>query len=324
MSPLLYATRLFDDPIVIYCKRWSMFNVESGLQEEPMHPIVGLLAHRDVVWLIPSPWLAEDKWAGPIYRRTLASIKSIAPSHRIIFVANTSAEGAHFKRLGLEYLVANQNQFADRALFRPLPNAPHRRFDAVYNARFMKYKRHELARCIDHLALVGYSFEAPDFPEIRSMLKFAHLANQKEGTLQLLSETEVNEILNQAGCGLCLSSVEGAMTASVEYLLAGIPVVTTTNRGGRDFFFDGRFTRWVEPEANAVAREVKNLVEERISPEFIRVETIRKIDSANEEFFTTLASMLAIPRTPLAAQFALRFNHRLASPKPYADFLQDQ
>src|SRR4051812_30625254 len=94
---LLYATRLFDDPIVIYCKRWSMFDVESDLQEEPIHPIVGLLAERDVIWLIPSPWLAEDDWAGSVYRRTVESIRSTAPRHRVIFVANTNAESAHFK-----------------------------------------------------------------------------------------------------------------------------------------------------------------------------------------------------------------------------------
>lgn len=301
-----------------------MFNVEAGLEEEPMHPIVGLLAHRDVVWLIPSPWLAEDAWAATIYRRSLASIKSVAPNHRIIFVANTNAEAAHFNRLGLESLVANQNQFADRDLFRPLTSVPYRIFDAVYNARFMRYKRHELARCVERLALIGYSFDAPEFPEIRSMLRSAHLANQKDDKLRLLSEAEVNEVLNLAGCGLCLSSIEGAMTAAVEYLLAGIPVVTTTNRGGRDFFLDGRFTRWVAPDAKEVAREVKNLIDERIPPEFIRAETIRKLDAANEEFLTTLASMLSIPRAPLAAEFTRRFNHRLASPKPIAELLENQ
>jgi hypothetical protein len=43
--------------------------------------------------------------------------------------------------------------------------------------------------------------------------------------------------INKAHVGLCLSAEEGAMFVSAEYLLCGIPVVSTRNKGGRDVMF---------------------------------------------------------------------------------------
>ena len=314
-SSMMNATRLYDDPIVIYCKRWSLFDVESGIRPAPMHPIVSALSRRDVVWLIPSPWLAEDRWAADTYRYTLGAIKATAPRHRVIFIANTSAEHFHFRALGLESFVANQNQFVDPDLFTPVAPVEGRRFDAVYNARFRSYKRHHLAARVTRLALIGYSFDSPDFLRIQELLGKPYLGNLVAGELRLLSETEVNSVLNQAVCGLCLSKIEGAMTATVEYLLAGLPVVATTSRGGRDVFLDGRFTRWVEASDIAVKREVEAFRDEQIAPEFIRSETLRKIDLANKVFLSDLASRIAVPLDRLAMAFSSRFNHRLATLK---------
>ena len=49
------------------------------------------------------------------------------------------------------------------------------------------------------------------------------------------------------------------MFASAQYLLAGLPVVTTRNRGGRDTFYDPDYVRWVEDDPDAVAEGVDQL-----------------------------------------------------------------
>ena len=51
------------------------------------------------------------------------------------------------------------------------------------------------------------------------------------GVLHLLDVEQVRRILVQSHCGLALSTEEGAMYASGEYLLAGLPVVTTALGG---------------------------------------------------------------------------------------------
>jgi glycosyltransferase involved in cell wall biosynthesis len=320
----VHATRLYDDPLVIYCKRWSLFAPNQGPAVDTLHPIVGVLADRPVAWLIPCPWLAEDAWAADGYRQVVAALTTVAPRHRIIVVANTWGEHRHFESLGLESFVANQNQFVDRAIFKPTAAAGGRPFDAVYNARFRRFKRHELAAEIPRLTLVGYEFDAPEFASIRALLPAAHLANELARSTRRLGSAEVNTALNSAACGLCLSAEEGAMTAAGEYLLAGLPVVTTASRGGRDYFLDGRFTRWVEPLASHVAREVAYLVAEQIPPAFIREETLRKFDAANEAFLDAVASRLSLDRALLAARFRARFNHRLALAKPAETLLPER
>ena len=53
-----------------------------------------------------------------------------------------------------------------------------------------------------------------------------------------MNDEEVNNFLNQCKVGIILSEVEGANYASIQYLLAGLPVVSTKSKGGRDVFFD--------------------------------------------------------------------------------------
>ena len=318
----LYATRLYDDPIIIYCKRWSLFDVESGAPDEPMHRIVHLLAGRDVVWLIPCPWLAEDAWAADIYLRTVAAVTRTAPRHRVVFVTNTHAEHRHLQRLKLASFVANQNQFVDRHLFFPARPVEDRRFCAVYNARFRDYKRHHLAAAVSRLAFIGYGFDTPEYAAIRDQMHSAHFANLRDGQPRFLTPSDVNDVLNQSACGLCLSRIEGAMTATVEYLLAGLPVVTTTNRGGRDLFLDGRFTRWVDAAPEEISREAESLEAEQIPPSFIRAETLRKLDSANEAFVTAVADVLSISSSSFGAALRRRFTHRLATPTLVSELIE--
>jgi glycosyltransferase involved in cell wall biosynthesis len=92
-----------------------------------------------------------------------------------------------------------------------------------------------------------------------------------------LSPHDVAACINRARVGLCLSAEEGAMFASTEYLLCGLPVVTTVNRGGRDFFFEPEFCATVEPDPRAVGCAVADLVGNTPAPETIRAATLEKV-----------------------------------------------
>lgn len=59
------------------------------------------------------------------------------------------------------------------------------------------------------------------------MLAHAHWFNHEGSACEWLDSEELNRCLNQCRLGLCLSAVEGPMYASIEYLLAGLPVVST-------------------------------------------------------------------------------------------------
>jgi glycosyltransferase involved in cell wall biosynthesis len=92
-----------------------------------------------------------------------------------------------------------------------------------------------------------------------------------------LSPHEVAACINRARVGLCLSEEEGQMKASIEYLLCGVPVVTTASRGGRDFFFEPEFCTTVESNPRAVERAVADLVRRAPPAETIRAATLEKV-----------------------------------------------
>ena len=60
------------------------------------------------------------------------------------------------------------------------------------------------------------------------------------------------------------------MLSTIEYLLSGIPVVSTPSIGGRDRVLDPRYTLIVEPDASAVADAVRTLAGRLYDPMAIR------------------------------------------------------
>ena len=62
----------------------------------------------------------------------------------------------------------------------------------------------------------------------------------------------MNLMYNMSKIGLCLSKNEGAMYSSIEYLLCGLPVVSTKNTGGRDEFFTDKNCIFAEDNPESV------------------------------------------------------------------------
>ncbi len=81
------------------------------------------------------------------------------------------------------------------------------------------------------------------------------------------------------------------MFASMEYLLAGCPVVSTPSLGGRDFFFDNRYVEIVDPTPEAVLEGVNRLRKKRLDPAFIRAETLKKVSMTRKIFFELICKL---------------------------------
>ena len=80
----------------------------------------------------------------------------------------------------------------------------------------------------------------------------------------------VVKLLNQCRVGLCLSAAEGAMRASMEYLLCGLMVVSTESIGGRDRYLMPPYARIVSDDPDAVARAVRDMVATAVPKPAIR------------------------------------------------------
>ena len=282
-----YGSVLYDEPKIIWCKTWSISERVDG--KIRINPIVEKLSAIEVIWLVSFGWLASYTVCNEI----IDSVCTISRNHKLVFLVNSYEELSLLKSRNVACMLANQNQFLNKNDFCIVEDL-HKKYSAVYNAGFYEYKRHFLGQKIKDLALISRAVGDPKILARAKETEGAHLLNFKSYNYSWMNSKEINRIYNESYCGLCLSKTEGAMKASMEYLLSGIPVVTTTSKGGRDFFLDGRFTMWVEDDPDAVMQAVSWFADAKVSPEFIRQETLAKLFQANEMFINDLSAAFSL------------------------------
>ncbi len=217
------------------------------------------------------------------------------PHHNYIYLCNSVRELELFKGAGLEAVFCNHNCWVDEKIFQP-DSSVDKLYDAVYDANIAPYKRHELAVGIDNLSLISFRhpvlFNAGYAKRVRQVLAHACWLNDPlSDDFSFLSNNEVVKVLTQSRLGLCLSAVEGAMYASIQYLLCGLPVVSTLSKGGRDVFFEDDYALIVEDNPEAVSSGVAEMLSRNIPPEVIRQRVIDKINQHRQTFIDLLQEL---------------------------------
>ncbi len=205
----------------------------------------------------------------------LFKTRLFCPKVSFSILANTSKEYRLLRLLGVRTALCHQNCFIDEQVICIKPGAE-KKYDAVYNAVLSRYKRHSLASNVKRLALITYRFENTDYKaHLDAHLDHPVWVNYPPGKQPVfLNNEQLVEAYNAAYAGLALSALEGAMYASTEYLLAGIPVVTTASKGGRDMYFTSYNSITVEDKPEAVAAAVLYLKASNKDPYIIREKTL--------------------------------------------------
>lgn len=229
---------------------------------------------------------------------------------KIIFLSNT--EEIHEERLrwGMNSHYVNIGCFIDENIFMPASEPQDKMYDAVMNARFTRRddgtedKRHYLANKIPRLALLDpmkWSFDSA------SRSYYTALENCAYHNSSRLSPGEVAHILRQSHCGLIFSRIEGVCRASSEYLLCGLPVVSTPSKGGRDVWYDEDNALIVEPDEDALAAAVAELKAHPRDPWNIRRRYLEKARIFRDRFRDeVLAPVLKQHGVDLTAEDVMR------------------
>jgi glycosyltransferase involved in cell wall biosynthesis len=271
------ASILSREPLILYVRPRPRPYGLAGL-------IADRLEGRPCICIVRTMWTVESPHhllrAAVDYHRH----RRQHPNIRAIIAANTDGELRGLRLLGVESILANHNIFVNEQVFRPLPGVEPV-YDAIYNASFSAFKRRKLAALIDRCAHIGY-VSAPD----TTSQSLAILARAKAGlphhdflnptkpkSFIRMAPEEVNRALALAHVGLCLSRAEGAMTSSMEYLLAGLPVVSTRSRGGRDRYFHPDTSIIVKADPRAVRDAVLALKARNIPRDHVRETTLKLI-----------------------------------------------
>ena len=292
----LPAAVIARDPLISY----------SGLSRHAPLGLAGLvgdrLASRDAWFLLSPTWSIESREVAEELRARAVRHRRLQPRHRLVFVCNTSEEETEMRAVGEAAVFYNKTANVSEAVFRPLPGEP-RIFDAVYNAQLSAWKRHELALAVPSCAFIFYrDSSGAGGPAVEAAIIARHRAVpghvflnpfREDGVPLRFPAREVNRQLNRAHVGLCLSEKEGAMFASVEYLLAGLPIVTTPSSGGRHVYHDPEFSLTVPADPRAVAEAVAVLKARAIPRERVRTKTLARIERDRARFVALLNSILA-------------------------------
>ena len=260
-----------------------------------LEPIFQRLRRRTAYFIYFWYWhIAEDERVRTVHRMEQTHRRRF-PKHHFIHLCNSTQQLDAFRNEGLDAVFCHQNCLLDEMLYHPMPGAD-RRFDAVYNGRLKRYKRHELAALVDSLALVYAMQPTVDDPAevaaIRRKMAHAHFFNHEDGgPYRALDDAEVGACLNQCRVGLCLSAVEGGMFASMEYLLCGLPVVSTASLGGRDVFFDDVNALIVDDTPEAVRAGVATLLVRDVTPDVVRQSVMPRVLEHRRTFQATVQAI---------------------------------
>jgi hypothetical protein len=260
-----------------------------------------LLGDRPALFLLLIYWSIENPTTFEFLRRNAERLRARSPRHSFVFMCNTTEEQTLLEKAQFEAIFVNQNQIVSEKTFRPLPGAAIK-FDAVYNAKLARFKRHHLAAAIDGVLYVSYrcpndmSRSAGRAYLQRTLERSPHhrLANPiVNGLPAPLAPDEVNEAYSRTAVGLCLSPIEGAMRASMEYLLAGLPIVTTPSRGGRDVFLDAEYCLTAAADPRDIRDAVFALRARRIPHQIIRERTLARLEAARRQSRSVLNDVFA-------------------------------
>lgn len=133
-------------------------------------------------------------------------------------------------------------------------------------------------------------------------------------TFQRAKSIDICEKINQAHCGLILSAEEGACLTSSEYLLCGIPVVSTPSRGGRDVWYNEYNSIVCEPTPEAIALAVEKFVRNPPDAQRIRQIYIEQAEDYRAKFIQVVADVFnrfgVVDVDPLS-YFKKNFYHRM-------------
>jgi len=226
-------------------------------------------------------------------QRDLRSLKSDAPHAHVVVLTNTNFETYLLASLGVSAMPGSRSIFVDETVFKPWDGPAE--FDAVYNARLTPANRHELASGVTRLALI-YDRDRPNDPnriaDVKAKLPRATFVNHAEGqgAYRHLSPEECDRHINRARVGLSLSKTDGAL-AAMEYMLAGLPIVSTQSRGGRERFLLPPFCRLVDDNPAAVADAVDLFVRRPIPKAAIRSHALHMLQFERHNFLTAVNNL---------------------------------
>lgn len=205
------------------------------------------------------------------------------------FIFCAPDENIHKKITGNGYtsILLNHNCLLDYNVHTLTNHSKDRKYSAVVNSRPFWWKRVFLAENVDKLAYICGKDWAENESSWEEYKQWDHADIYHE-----INSKKVNSIYNDSMCGLILSGNtgphtqnlnEGANYSSAEYLLSGLPVITTPNQGGRNYWFNEHNSIEVPPDPKLISDAVELVIDRLHNKKIIRKQIRREFISASKQ-----------------------------------------
>lgn len=261
---------------------------------------------RGVHFLKPT-WTMETTDLRPL-AETLRRAKACNPGHSFVAMHVSDREAQKYREVGVASVPGNPNLFTNEAHFagdsEPHPDVPDS--EAVYVARLAPWKQHELAAQLQDPLFVygdpGDPSEAEQFERLRGKFPLGSFINHRlgRGRYHYLGRQELASVMARTRVALALSSEEGCMRASVECLLAGLPIVSVPSIGGRELLFTTDTALIVEPTPDAVRAGVDAMLARGIGRDEVRRQTLDRVRAERQRFLEAANRQIASKLGPFA------------------------
>jgi glycosyltransferase involved in cell wall biosynthesis len=97
----------------------------------------------------------------------------------------------------------------------------------------------------------------------------------------------------------------------MEYLMAGLPIVSTASQGGRDLFFHADTTIIAKDDPRDVRDAVAALKSRAIPPEAVRATTLRLVRKERERFNSFMEELSGGSRVEGDPRWSFEYAHKL-------------
>ncbi len=208
------------------------------------------------------------KWLYELSVNSLYTQNSTYDKHNIIWLSPDLDGILWAFEYGFKAILCNHNCLLDYTRFTIIPEKDII-YDLVMNCRPEKWKRPDLAENVENLAYIkGIAYGQKEVYDYTKL-------NCKYMNINRIPLLEVMKIYNQSYCGGIFSESEGACYSSSEYLLCGLPVISTVSRGGRDTWYNKKNSLIIDPTREAVTTAIE-LCKYNITHNIFDREEIRK------------------------------------------------
>lgn len=201
----------------------------------------------------------------------------------LIILCNEISEQKKLHLFGVKTQFFNQNMHESENEYNIIDTS--KIYDAIYIAQAAKFKRLSLASKVNNLYVLTYNCKVTDKDGLNDLHTYEPLINNCDYNKSFIHGTDnVSNLISSAHCGLALSKKEGAMWAAMQYLLCGIPIVTTKSKGGRDYFLNDLNAIYVKDDAVDIAENVELMKKKKINPQLIRESVLEQVKSERLRF----------------------------------------